>query len=529
MRIPFSAAIEDPLLFKTEFAKLSIPQGMILKAIYGADLTVDERAYWNAFHGYGDYDELGHLIGVTGEFPYIPQEYEDVTLVIGRRGAKTSGCSAFILAYEGLCGGHKEYVGAKQDPIVLQVAQDLETARKNLRQFVMQWLESSPIGKKELGNTKHTVTADCIRLKSALIEVGPPSIKLRSQGIAVCNLDELAFVAKAKDSAVPDFEIERAVRPAMSQFPFRKIIKTSTPWTKEGLLWDAANTGTHGHLLPTGVDRSAYTKTLVLRAPTAAMMNPRVPRAYLAQERAKDAIAFRREYLAEFADSVTGFLSPDLLRAAVTPGLRARAPQPGTLYVATLDPAFRRDAFAFCIGHLENDQFVLDYTHAWRGTSDQPLSPTVAARAISGICKQYNVRLCYSDQYHQESLAELAEQVGLSIIPAPLTNKLKKQMWGDVESYLLQGKLALLDNDTLLRELAQMEKRLTPNGQVQFGGAHDDSATVVALCLNKCLELRGVRPAAQAAAEVPLSTQIMDRIHRRYTAEQNGTFEETYT
>lgn len=502
---------------------------MMLKAIYGAALDAEERTYWNAFNGYGIYDPLGYLVETTGEYPYAPTEYEDITLILGRRSGKSEKVSSFVLAYEGLCGGHKEYVGKRQDPIVLQVAQDLETARKNLRQFILMWLESSPIGKKELGNYKQSVTADHVKLKNCMIEVGPPSIKLRSQGIAVCDLDELAFVAKAKDSAVPDFEIERAVRPAMSQFPFRKMLKTSTPWTKEGLLWDAANTGTHGHLLPLSADRSAYTKTLVLRAPTAAMMNPRVPRAYLAQEKAKDPIAYKREFLADFADSVTGFLSPDLLRATVTPGERVRPPKPGQLYIATLDPAFKHDAFAFCIGHMEADQFVLDYTHAWRGTSEQPLSPTVAATAISGVCKAYGVRLCYSDQYHQESLAELAEAVGLSIIPSPLTNKLKKQMWGDVESYLLQGKLALLDNETLLRELSNMEKKLTPNGQVQFSGLHDDTATVVALCLNKCLEVRGVRGGVtEAPKEVPLSTQIMSRIHTRYAAQQRGTYEENF-
>lgn len=513
-RINFAEAVSEPLLFATDFKKLSTPQRMIVKAIYGLPLTKDERVFWNAFNGYGTYDELGYLVDTYGEFPYEEGvEAEDVTLCVGRRSGKSQSVSALILAYEALCGGHQAYVGKKQAALILQVAQDLATARANLRQFVLGWLEGSPIGKKELGNYKSTVTADSIRLKQSLITVGPPSIKLRSQGIAIANLDELAFVATGKDAAAPDFEIERAVRPAMAQFPHRKIIKTSTPWIEEGLLWDALQIGTKGYKLPAD-KRGAYSKTIVLKAPTAAMGNPKLPKSYLVQELAKDPSAFRREYLAEASKSVSGFLKVELLRAAITKGISRRSPNPRYLHIAVLDPAFRRDAFAFCIGHLEHGRFVLDFSQAWRGTPQQPLSPMVAMSAIADVCRSYNAKFVYSDQYHLESLTELAQQVGMIIIPSPLTNMLKKTMWGGFESFLLQQKVDLLDLDDVITELAKMEKRLTPFGQVQFGGLHDDTATVIALCLHKCLEMGEAHQPTPKAAEDPFTKRIIDSIHK---------------
>lgn len=403
----------------------------------------------------------------------------------------------------------------EQDPIFLQVAQDLTTAKSNLRQFILHWVEQSPIGKAELAKRKSdATTAEHIRLDMGLITVGPPSIKLRSQAIAVCAMDELAVWPKDREAANPDVEVEIAVRPAMAQFPHRKLIKTSTPWTEEGLLWEAAQKGTKGRLLRSGRAKKAAGKVLVLRAPTAAMENPAVPRSYLFQERSTDADAFRRENLAEFSKSVTSFLSPSLLRAAVTPGLLRREPTPGLLYIATMDPAFRRDAFAFCIGHIEGGRFVQDYADVQRGTSENPISPRVRLREIAGICKIYGITSIITDQYHMESLQDLAMDEDMVIQPSPLTPKLKQQMWGDFSALLSQKRLDLLDIPEQLDELMMMEKHLTPGGTIQFHGKRDDRAVVLALAVNKALQM-GERYIKENPQEKSLSSQVRDRIVNR--------------
>lgn len=514
-RIPFEEAVGEPLLFKTSWSKLSRAQKVVLKAIYGMELEKEDLLIWAALNGGAIFSDLGEVIGYSNFVPYIPEEKEDTTLILGRRWGKSDQISSFIVAYEALCGGHKEYVGRRQDPVILQVSQDLNTSKACLRQFILGHLESSPIGVKELGDLNKSVTADTIRLKTALITVGPPTIKLRGQAVATCCMDEVGVWQSDKDAAAPDMEVERAVRPAMTQFPFRKLVKTSTPWIEEGILWEAADRKARGELSP---------KEMVLRGPTLLSGNPHASVSYLRAERAKDAEAFRREFLAEFAKSVSGFLSPVLLRAAATPGLGQRPPEKGVSYVATMDPAFRRDAFAFCLGHVKGGEFILDFICQWSGTRESPLSPLMALQAIAKICQGYGIRSVVSDQYHLESLQELASSVGLLVEPSPITADLKGKMWGEVQGLLALGKLKLLDHPLLLDQMAKMEKRLTPGGTVQYqgGGSHDDLAMVLALCVHRALQMG--EPALRAV-EKPLVThadQFWDLYRKRVAAGGNG-------
>ena len=526
-RIPLAEAIEEPLLFHDAFygtgkkddQGFSIPQRAIIKAIYGLPLDDKELLTWAALNGQGVYDDLGYLVDVRAPFAYTPgTEFEDITLILGRRWAKTS-LSSFILGYEAICGGHWEHLGRSkhQVPIFLQVAQDLATARANLRQHILSVLESSPIGRKEIGDVKTNVTAEEIRLAKGRIIVAAPSIKARGQSVAVAALDECGFWPSDAEAAAQDVEIERAIIPAMAQFPFRKRLKTSTPLTKQGILWMARDLGTYGHRVGSPESRR---KVMVLQGPTATAENPTVTRAFLQTERDKDPEAFNREFLAQFADSITGFLSRTLLDAAVPRGLRQRPAKPDTLYVATMDPAFRRDTFALSIGHIEDGKFILDLLEGWRGTRDVPISPAVVMTYIAGRLKEYGIRSIVSDQYHMESLQELAEQQDFALEPFPLTNQVKKQMWGEFALMLAQGKLALLDHPDFIDECAKLEKTLTASGATQISGTRDDYAMCVALNLHRALQFGERRPPQAVVKPTTHEEQFWAALRAKKPSEQ---------
>lgn len=524
-RISFAEAIEDPLLFKNAFygtgeqddQGFTPAQRAILKAIYGLPLTDEELETWAVLNGEGTFDELGFPTGVRRPFPYSPREFQDITLVIGRRWGKTS-LSSFIVAYEALCGGHHEYLGRvkRQKPVFLQVAQDLETAKANLRQHILSFLESSPIGKTELGDIKKTVTADRIKLPKALIVVGAPSIKLRGQSIAVAALDECGYWPKDREAAAPDVEIERAIRPATVQFPFRKVIKTSTPATKEGILWRDFELGTYGFKS----DKSkAHRRLMALRGPTAVAGNPTVTRKELEAERAKDVDGFRREYLAEFQDALSGFLNPDLISAAIDKGITIRKPPTDAFPVATIDPGFKRDAFVLSIGHMEGRKFILDLLESWRGTSTSPLSPTVIMQFVAGRCKEYGASLLYSDQYHVESLQDLAEAQGITLCPSPLTAGLKKSMWADFNLLLHQGRLRLLDHHELIEECLKLERHITNAQSIQIYGKRDDHAMAVALNVYHALHMGEPQRLAKPPVDTdPNSSELWAAYRQRIAA-----------
>lgn len=520
-RIPFATAIADPNLFKPVWDTLHPEQKAVLKMIYALPPTAFDTRLWHALNGGAVIDELGYLVDVADTGLHWPtRESGDITFVIGRRGTKTS-IACFVIAYEAICGGHKRFLKKQREqPIFLQVAQDLSTAKANLR-HILGYIEMSPIGRAELGNLKDSVTADSIRLPNCgVVMVGPPTIKLRGFPYATYSADEIAFWQKDKESAAPDFEVETAVTSGMGQFPDAKVMRMSSPWTKEGLLYTNYTTGTYGRHLLDAKQREASDDKLVLKG-TTAMVNPTLsgrpnPHAYFQRKQAKDGDAFRREHLAEFADAVSGFLPVTLLHRAVSPGIRQRPPVPGVSYVATMDPAFRRDAFAMCIGHMGgNGTFVHDFIGSWRGTSDQPLSPAVALAAIGGLCRTYGINSVLSDQAHIESLQELAQGHGFVVEPHILTWQNKSQMWGEVLTLLNQqdatgaSKLRLLDQEDFLTELRGVERILTPSGAIKItgktGGRRDDLAQCFALCVQRAVQHGG--PTYKTSAVVEETTE----------------------
>jgi hypothetical protein len=121
----------------------------------------------------------------------------------------------------------------------------------------------------------------------------------------------------ALDAANPDYEVERAVSPAMAQFPNRKRLGFSTPWSEEGILFEASNAGTNGRKLSADDEnKDRWDGVLVLQAPTPAMENPRLERKWFVKEALKDPDAYEREILARFVEGVgTAFPSALLQRA----------------------------------------------------------------------------------------------------------------------------------------------------------------------------------------------------------------------
>jgi hypothetical protein len=114
----------------------------------------------------------------------------------------------------------------------------------------------------------------------------------------------------------------------------------------------------------------------------------------LRTELALDPDAFPREYLAQFSDSISGFLNSAFLRAAVAPDVYERAYDHKHIYVAALDPAFKGDAFAFTIGHYEPVRgWVQDVIRHFKPADGAPLNPAWVLEQIIPICESYTFLL----------------------------------------------------------------------------------------------------------------------------------------
>lgn len=504
-RIEFAEAITEPKLLKHHFDTLSRPQQVVLKAFYGLPLVGDELKDWAVFQDAATFDVLGYPTD-WASIPYEPEEFDTLVAILGRRSGKTDKITATILAYEAALGGHQQYISKNQDFQIFFVGQDLNMARSHLK-FVDAALRSSPMLEKQIVK----FIDDGIFLKNGLTIVPqPPTIKSsRGMAIPIVVMDEVGFWYTDAKSANPDFEVEIAVEYAQNQFPHAKKIITSTPWTKEGLLWKYHQVGTNGvkircdeckrlgkwrcpHLQD---EKAEHQGVLTLHAPTAAMGNPFITRKRLTTLQRKRPDAFRRESMAEFVDSISGFLPSALVGDAIDSKVTSREvfprkdhPEDGTpYYVAAMDPAFRQDSFAFTILHhdpklgMVQDRFI-----QWTPELGAPLNPSIILDQINTILQEFRVTLVYSDQYQLESLQQLASDRGFTILGCDFTGQSKAKIFGSLEMMVKQRRIRLLDDPSLYQQLVQLEKRKTPNGTIQISapaGKHDDGPAVLALAV----------------------------------------------
>lgn len=493
-RVPFSLAISDDKLLGRAWKRLSLPQQVILKSFYGLPLDEQELRIWSAQQGPqwtagdGVYDDLGYLVGDPKPVAYIPKEYNILTGNIGRRAGKSTELTAFIGAYEIGLGGHAKYASGLEMKFIY-VAQDMSLAQTNM-QGIVRTMRSSPmlstilpanIGLEQVKFTNGiTLEAMSNTIKSA-----------RGYAIMGAVLDELGFWYKDAKSANPDKEVEIAIGYAMQQFEHAKQIRITTPWTKEGLAYEAFVAGTEGRHLTS--EEAADPKDtmeghLVVYAPTAAMSvpEPLVTRRKLARKKKQDPIAFARESLALFIDAQAGYLSHARIADAVDKVKSLQlAPNIDIHYVAVMDPAFRNDGYTLSVLHKDKKHgIVQDYIFGWHPEPGERLNPSEILDAVKVVLDTYNLSVVYSDQHQLEALQQLALDRDFTIFGFDLTKMTKPKIMQTLNTKLNQGQLVLQDHKVQTQQLKDLQRTNLEGGGQRIAappGKEDDYATVLAL------------------------------------------------
>lgn len=496
--MPFADVISDPVLMKPLWDRLSQPQQVCLKAFYGLPLdpTNGDLAIWSVLQDSCSYDSLGYVTDVT-LVPYVPQEYDMMVGILGRRSGKSSQITALAVLYEAIFGGHMADAMPGQDVVIPYIAQDLATAKANMI-FIALLAQEVPLLNKQL----ISASRDKIELRNGIsILPEPPAIKTgRGFAMPVVVGDEVGFWYRTADAANPDYEVQRAVTYAQSQFTRAKQFLISTPYTQEGLLWDYHRAGTSGHKAAVD-ERAEYDGCLVLQASTAAMQNPKITRKRLAKLQAEDPEAFVRESLARFVTAISGFLPSDLVLKATEKDKKERLRsenEGGALlpnYVAAMDPAFRHDSFAFSIFHMnDKGEVIQDLLRTWTPNLKMGIKndPSAIMAEIGQIVHQWNIGVVYSDQYQLESLQQLAQQHQFSIVGRDFTGQSKAKMYGSLLHLFRTDKIKLLDNAEQISQLCMLQKKQNPMGHVRIAapqGRHDDIASVIALGVSVALQM----------------------------------------
>ena len=212
---------------------------------------------------------------------------------------------------------------------------------------------------------------------------------------------------------------------------------------------------------------------LVVKGPSTAF-NPLIPQSIIDDALAADPEAAAAEWLAEFRSDLADFVVRDVVEALVVSDRHELPPATGTAYVAFTDPSGgSSDSMTLAIAHREkNGVGVLDAVREVR----PPFSPEAIVGEFCDLLKSYRIAQVTGDHYAGEFPRELFRKQGVTY---ETSDKNKSAIYLDALALLNSGKVELLDNQRLINQLCQLERRTARGGRDSIDhppGAHDDLA-----------------------------------------------------
>ena len=403
----------------------------------------------------------------TGLPRYVRRRRCDTTAICGVRSGKDSRLIASLVIYEAVTGDHHRYLTPGEIAWHVVVAQGFRGAVDVSFGYVAGLFDASPMLSSLVVERKQYE----IHLSNRAVLTAFPCTRTAPLGytIRAAGLSEVAYFRSDAGVNV-DREIIAGVRRGMATVPGARIIKASSPYTRTGELFRAFQTCYGVEDAPTFVWRSE-----------SALMNPSLDTAFLAEEERRHPELYRRNYLAEFIDAVSGFLSEEAITGAVATGRRELPPLAGILYAAFIDSAGGTsggDRFAVAIGHREPDgRILLDCVRAW----SPPFNPMNVVAEAAELLRRYDCHTVKGDRFSGGFVRDGFRQHHIEYIPSEMD---KSGLYHELLPRLNAGLVELLDMPELLRELRSLERRRGgPGGKDRVDhapGQRDDLANCVA-------------------------------------------------
>ena len=448
--------IRDPKLIGGELGEA---QETCLRLLYGLDLTLTQRRLAKK-----------HSDAWDGR----RRNYQEGVFVCGRRSGKSDRLAANVAVYEACFGGHEQYLSPGERAWAMCIAASKKQAGIALG-YIKGKLEGTPL----LRTMIEDIRAEEIDLTNG-VSLGVYPCSYRTiRGVSVCAAvcDEVSFWQV--EGVNVDREVLSALRPSLATFPRGKLVVFSSPYARMGELYNYYK------------KRHETKDVLVWQAPTK-VMNPSISDKFLKREKERDPENYEREWLAQFSENVSGFLSAESIESCVVGG-RAELPhKEGFVYHAALDSAFRGDLFTFSVGHKDpkTGKVVIDLLRGWQGSKKNPVNLDQVLTEIVELLARYHTRIVTGDQYCSEPLKQAFIKKYIHYEELPFSSGLKQKIYTSLKHLITQKEIELLDHPKSIKELKRLECRLTNGGNFTINashGGHDDFATVVALASWSCV------------------------------------------
>lgn len=380
--------------------------------------------------------------------------------VIAGRGSGKSRIVALIAACVSLgeyqhAPGERIYIGVfgpdrKQARITFSYVIGLLRADPKLEALIVR--ES-----RESVDLCHDVTIEVITASRA----AP-----RGRSYALAIIEEAAFLPQ-EDSANPDIELVRAVRPALARVPGSLLAVVSSPYARRGILYEAWRRRE---------EKKTRDDVVFVQASTLEL-NPLFDIEAIGKAREEDPIAAATEYDAQFRSDVESFASLAAVEACVAEGVHELKPLGQVTYSAFCDPAggSGADSFGLAIGHRSNGNVVIDAVREWKPR----FSPEAVVKEMSGLLRRYRINSLPGDRFAGEWVREPFRR---NSIEYEICSQPKSDLYRDALPLINSKQIELLDNPRLIAQLVGLERRVGRGGRDSIDhapGGHDDIANVV--------------------------------------------------
>jgi len=423
------------------------------------------EVYLSALFGLGleDAKDL-ELLKKSTELEAPPTEpLRESYVICGRRSGK-SYMSAVIASYLAAFVNWRPFLSPGERGWIFIIAVDKAQAGI-IKSYISGIFSGNPTLKRMIAQESR----ETIELRNNVsIGVKTCSFRtLRGYTVLCAILEEMAFWRNEETGANPDREVLAAIRPALATVPASLLIGISTPYSRQGVLWEQF--------------RQHYGKAggpLVWRAPTR-VMNPTISMKTIADALASDPAAAEAEWEAEWRSDVSSFIPKELVEAVTVPGRFELARAEGLEYIAWCDPSSgRQDSMTLAIAHQDpqSRKTVLDVLRERR----PPFQPEGVIEEFAQTVKAFGGSSVHADKYAIGYVREAFLKNGISV---ENSDRSASEIYLAFLPQLTNGSLELLESKRLEGQLAGLERRTRSGGKDSidhYPGGHDDLAAAVA-------------------------------------------------
>lgn len=404
-----------------------------------------------------DKEDMELYKSCTGRHQWPAIGFSEAWLIIGTRGGK-SFVVALLAAY--LAAFKRYELSAGEKGHIIIVAPSVKQA-KIIKHYLSSFFTDNPL---LAGYIDKELNDEIYLTNNVVISTLASNFRtIRGYTAIAAIVDEVAYLNI--EGFAPDTEIIRALRSRLLSTD-GPLICISSPYARRGMLWD--------------IYKRHYSNddsNILVWQADSLTMNPTLSEKKIEDAYLEDAAGASADYGAEFRADIEDFFSADALEAVTIPGRYELAPVHGVSYTAFTDPSGgSKDAFTLAISHIEKGIRVLDCIRY----RTPPFSPEAVVKEFTDVIKSYGLSSVTGDRYAGEWPREQFSKCGVHY---KTSDKPKSAIYGELLPLINSGKVELLDNELMTRQLLNLERRTSRAGKDSIDhppGAHDDIANSAA-------------------------------------------------